>query len=490
MSNELDKHISERLHRYESAVDAEVIWDAVKPPRRRRPWFLLLLIFGGISLAGGLWWMLTQYHGASSDAESVEQINQKPTLKEGGTINQAILADQAAQEQQSTSKNSNTEKNSLIPANDKHLGEGERANYHAKHDEKQTGKALEQQETTTFPSLQKTDIPKDDEYKKGEQHIDEFHREDVINNTLPTQQKEGNIALLLPNETIKKEEKAPLSSTIRLLSPINQPLPTLLDFLPSHTPKRNDTISYEKEMISLSSKRSPWSIQTDLAYLWINRELSGADSINHWVNQRLATESVLEALNIDFSINYAFHNNWQLRLALGYTQINTSFTYENTTTKVDSIEGLQMLIFNLDNTVDSIYGPIGRHETAQRQLEIYNSFRQIELPILINYESRWGSLSLIAEAGARIRLHRNWEGQLAGLNGEIASLEDQAWYRNGLGVSLQAGLQLGYTLSDQLQVRLGGTIRYSPTNFSKEEVNFEERYQLRGLQLGLSYQLQ
>ena len=223
------------------------------------------------------------------------------------------------------------------------------------------------------------------------------------------------------------------------------------------------------------------------AYLVIDRELSGEDTLISWINQRMATESVLEALNLDFSVNYAFHDNWQLRVGLGYTQINTSFTYEYTSTKTDSIEGLQMLIFNVDNTVDSIYGPIGSYETKQRQLEIYNSFRQIELPILANYETRWGDLSLIFEAGARFRLNRTWEGQIIGDDGEVASLEDQTWYRNGLGVNLQAGLQLGYTLNDQLQARLGGTVRYSPTNFTNEDAGFDERYQLTGLQLGLRY---
>ena len=56
MSNELDKHISEQLHRYESAVDAEAIWASVKPPRRRRPWLWMLLLLGVLSVAGGSWW--------------------------------------------------------------------------------------------------------------------------------------------------------------------------------------------------------------------------------------------------------------------------------------------------------------------------------------------------------------------------------------------------------------------------------------------------
>ena len=57
MSNELDKHIGETLGQYESAVDAEALWTAVKPPKRRMPWFWLLALFGVVAIAGGfaLW---------------------------------------------------------------------------------------------------------------------------------------------------------------------------------------------------------------------------------------------------------------------------------------------------------------------------------------------------------------------------------------------------------------------------------------------------
>ena len=487
MSNELDKQISERLHHYESAVDAEAIWDAVKPPRRRRPWFWLFLFFGGIGIAGGAWWMLAQSHKPNAYTETTELVSEKPVATEKNMANQTILNDQSTNKQQSIPKESNTEKSNLNPLSNEHLAQRKVVRRHSKGANEQTEQTLEQPKTSISSYPQQSNESLIDEGGEMDQGIDKRLNSDIINNTLSEQQKRETIALLIPNKAVQQQEKGTPLSTISLLDPIDQPLSTILGFLPDHAHELSDTINYHEEVIPPSRKRSPWSIQTDAAYLFINRELSGEDSLTNWINQRMATESVLEALNLDFSINYAFHDNWQLRIGLGYTQINTSFAYDYTTTKTDSIEGLQMLIFNVDNTVDSIYGPIGSYETTQRQLEIYNSFRQIELPILANYETRWGDLSLILEAGARFRLNRTWEGQIIGNDGEVVSLEDQAWYRNGLGVSLQASLQFGYALNNQLQARLGGTLRYSPTNFTNEEVGFDERYQLTGLQLGLRY---
>ena len=260
MSNELDKQISERLHHYESAVDAEAIWDAVKPPRRRRPWFWLFLFFGGIGIAGGAWWMLAQSHKPNPYTETTELVSEKPVATEKNMANQTILNDQSTNKQQSTTKENNTEKSNLNPLSNEHLAQRNVENHHSKDANEQTKQTLEQAKTSISSYPQQSNETLNDEGGEIEQGIDERLNLDIINNTLSEQQKREAIALLTPNEAIPQQENDISTSTNSLLDPIDQPLPSLLGFLPVHAHELNDTINYHEEVISTSRKRSPWSI--------------------------------------------------------------------------------------------------------------------------------------------------------------------------------------------------------------------------------------
>ena len=495
MSNELDKHISEQLHRYESAVDAEAIWASVKPPRRRRPWLWMLLLLGVLSVAGGSWWMLND--GQQDTGEIGEQHTDSAasaaapgstTTTQGST---ALASDDVAEEQMVERFPTASVETAEIM-------------------ERNTGQSFS---TAEFPS------PKGIQKKTGAASMPE----ETANNKYRIAEKSS--------ETVLDEARFPAESTAPLAADESlgkegqgETAESTTAFPEDSEPSVNDevnTASLTRETVQAvdyrlatragaiswpesaalsavllseaSSKRrkrrgSPWAIQADGAYLLVKRELA-SDSLGSWIDRRLATEEVLEAYSADLGLGYAFHKNWQIRAGLGYTQINTAFSLLETSSRVDTAEGLQTIIFNPDSTVDSIMGPIEIYETTQRRREIYNSFRQWELPILVNYEAAFGRMSLIAEAGARLRFSRSWEGSLLNNSDEVVSLEDQDWYRSGLGLSFQAGLQLGYEISPQWQVRVGGTFRYSPSDFSTEAMPFQERYQLRGLQLGIRYQL-
>lgn len=494
MSNELDKHISEQLHRYESAVDAEAIWATVKPPRRRRPWLWMLLLLGVLSVAGGSWWMLNGGQQDTGEIGEQHTDSAASATAPGSTAmtqaSTALASDDAEEQMVERFPTASAETTEIM--------------------ERNTGQSSS---TAEFPSPQGIQkkiganlMP--EAIAKNDNRIAEESSETVLDEAhFPAE----STAPLAADESLGKEGQGETAESATAFPDDSEPSANDEVNTESLTRGTVQTVDYRlatragaiswPESAALpavllseaSSKRrkrrgSPWAIQADGAYLLVQRELA-SDSLGGWIDRRLATEEVLEAYSADVSLGYAFHKNWQIRAGLGYTQINTAFSLLETSSRVDTAVGLQTIIFNPDSTVDSIMGPIEIYETTQRRREIYNSFRQWELPILVNYEAAFGRMSLIAEAGARLRFSRSWEGSLLNNSDEVVSLEDQDWYRSGLGLSFQAGLQLGYELSPQWQVRVGGTFRYSPSDFSTEAMPFQERYQLRGLQLGIRYQL-
>ena len=108
---------------------------------------------------------------------------------------------------------------------------------------------------------------------------------------------------------------------------------------------------------------------------------------------------------------------------------------------------------------------------------------------MINYQARLNRFYVIGELGARLRIRRAWEGKLLDPMGEVVSLENEDWYRSGLGISLQTGVHLAYQITNQMQLRLGGSIRYSVNSFTKKDAAFKENYQLQGMQLGILFHL-
>lgn len=501
MSNELDKHIGEQLHRYESAVDAEAIWAAVRPPRRRRPWFWLLLLLGIVSLFGGAWWMLSGEHSdelaANADSATETEI----------TTGQDVSGSATTLERTTTEASNKNATNSPAPA--------------AMEQEAQSDQLVPQMVESAAADLSTVPIDREEPgmmtavtdqttaEQTDPQESEATHSELSLGNPVSRSTRER----ITPES--KNDEQQAVTTAVQELNETEgftelEPEPTMdsetpasLDLLGTVDFRLNKPISLlqetpvalEQEILLEDYRRSrrrlsPWSVQLDAAYLLLNRDLQSLqDSVPNWIEQRRLTESILEAWSTDLSVSYALHQNWQIRAGLGYTQINTRFDYSTSSTTVDSVDGLQVIIFNPDNTVDSITGPIAVYETTLRERKIHNSFRQWELPLLLAYENGFGSLSFIAEAGARVRLSRSWEGQVLSQDlREVVDLKEQDWYKTQLGLSFQAGIQLGYELSPQLQLRAGGTLRYTPGKFTKEDIGFSEGYQLFGLQLGLRYQ--
>jgi hypothetical protein len=73
MSNELDKHFGEQLRGYESELDAEALWQAVKPPRRSRwGWWILLIFLVGLG-GTAYWWMSREAYSPSGAAMTAKE---------------------------------------------------------------------------------------------------------------------------------------------------------------------------------------------------------------------------------------------------------------------------------------------------------------------------------------------------------------------------------------------------------------------------------
>lgn len=481
MSNELDKHIGETLGRYESSVDADALWQAVKPPQRRKPWlWLLLLLAGMVVVAGGLWYW-------SVDNKEGQMVENPPAVVDNAILSgekEATLSTPKTEDKVAAQTTQQTAVDSAQKATTS-VAETENAT-------KRPPKVYKKEEVEANSTSTKRNTAADDIATGNAERKEVKTAESVVaisekNTVVAPLNEEEEVTTVLsslgtnPLEVVTTNERS--ISTL--------PVVETLTFRVKSTGSENEVMEITPAAATYGrSKNSPFFAQIDVAYFGLQRELENQDSLAwDWASDRTNSEELLEGLSADLSFGYRSQRGWQIRGGLGYTQINTLFGNTVTTQTVDSVNGLILLIYGPNNSVDSFYGAVAHYETTTRQKQTYNSIRQWELPLLAGYNFELGRLTLLAEAGVRLRLNRSWEGTVSNrsLENNLQDLATTDWYRTGLGLSLQGGIQLAYPITSQIDILAGGSVRYSLPDFSSDESPFVERYQLLGGQLSLRY---
>ena len=94
--NRLEKHMRDKLSRYESLSDADAMWNAIQAkqnaleekPKRRFPFYLVILVTAGIIIGGT---MYIQFYDSSSDIAQNENASKSPNTKTETIISENII---------------------------------------------------------------------------------------------------------------------------------------------------------------------------------------------------------------------------------------------------------------------------------------------------------------------------------------------------------------------------------------------------------------
>lgn len=288
-----------------------------------------------------------------------------------------------------------------------------------------------------------------------------------------------------PPEPVASIMKKPLSGALRRHKAIPH-TPTLSPSAIAH-----DTVPPLDSLPKASANASsPWFFQANATVSLPVRALNPIDQApNAWTAARKRSETVLEAVSADFTIGYRLLENVQLRSGIGYNQINIRFEQTFTSQHTETRYGIQSIVYNNDQTVDTVYGQVPYTLSVQQQRRHHNQITVWEVPILAGYNFAIGQSSVLAEAGVGLRIQRQRQGFI--LNGE---LEEQTWpnidgYKNAFSYHLQTNLLWLHPLTSRTYLLAGISLRYDPVSYTIRNTRATERYHQIGLQLGLRQQL-
>lgn len=475
MQSGLDKHFDEKLRGYESVVDAEAIWEAVRPPRKRRPiwWFWLLLLFG--TLGGTTWWWNTEDDFGDTEVE-MASIDVYVDNSEAATFNQAEVAPAVSLANESS--DDQIQHTNQTATNDMRIDINRNNRETDPNSETITDKGETVKQLAHYLTIDKEEV------KGTEEVINTFPRTESV-------EVESQIA----TEQLQSEQFA---ADGNLRASKTSPLPLLFSQIESNT-----TIDLEIEVQPAitplpgpKSQTKNWFGQINTAYFIPKRTLSfnTSDSSNvelgeRWLDLRERQETPLEAWSADLSVGYQHKTGWLVRAGLGLTQINTELAVDNERRDVTSINGVQQIIIGPEGDSSFVTGPVEQIQTVRFTKRTYNSLRSWQVPLMVGYRWGWNKWSVNVETGLRLLVQQNWEGEVLSSDGEqVLDLEQQDWYTTKLQLQQwQLGAAVSYRLQPNLQIGLGLDSRFPLQAVSTENAPFKEEYILYGVQARVRY---
>ncbi|MEN0004483.1 MAG: hypothetical protein AAF798_10075 [Bacteroidota bacterium] len=224
----------------------------------------------------------------------------------------------------------------------------------------------------------------------------------------------------------------------------------------------------------------------------IDRTLSAKDAASASLLQvRDQYETPLEALQYGLTVGMQHRPGFWWSVGIQSTTLTERFAVNETTSVVDSIMGIQALRINITGDTVPIAGMIAQTTTTNRDIEIFNTYHLLDIPLTIGYDYQFGERW---RAGVSAGIAANISLQTKGsIPDELLQLNDieaeqASFFQSNLSWSYHFGLSVSYALTDHFELRLAPTIQVYTDDFSVEGYGISQKYTLLGGRLGLRYQ--
>ncbi|MBX2926734.1 MAG: hypothetical protein KF852_02765 [Saprospiraceae bacterium] len=177
-----------------------------------------------------------------------------------------------------------------------------------------------------------------------------------------------------------------------------------------------------------------------------------------------------------------------MRTGVNYSQLNERFRYLTQTEE-------RFTIINILGPGGAVIGVDTVYETIHREHVVHNSYRSIDIPVLLGYEFPFRRWTVSVNGGAYINLLFRQRGSFFvpgsdnPVSFSVAEAENTEVFRNRLGVGWYAGAGLAYKIRHNLQIIAEPHLRAFPRSFTADGFDVNQRYTQGGLSLGVRYKI-
>ncbi|MEJ7611535.1 MAG: hypothetical protein WKF88_10200 [Ferruginibacter sp.] len=206
-------------------------------------------------------------------------------------------------------------------------------------------------------------------------------------------------------------------------------------------------------------------------------------ALSTYLQQRRASTNLLFAFSAGIRYTKVFGSGMSIRSGLNYSRVNEAFK---------SVKGHVTQNVYITNTAGDTTGTYTVSGTQYN--ERTNTYRTIDIPVVVGYEFGNGRLHANLNAGAMINISSRKTGYVLDTNGNAVDISSGKQpsiysYKTKAGVSLTGGLSVYYKLNEQLHVMAEPYFRYSLSPITQSALSLKQKYHTAGLRLGVRVDL-
>lgn len=216
-------------------------------------------------------------------------------------------------------------------------------------------------------------------------------------------------------------------------------------------------------------------------------DTSGESSI--YINARKATESQQYTWNIGARLNLQHRSGFTARIGFTYTQAGDIFDYTDSlatqsTTRIDSFFAADGTFLYAETSQVLILGTLIK--------KIHNTYRYLDLPVIIGYELPMGRSTIMVNAGPVFNLTSSQSGEILDpmlhprsiTEGEPGAIDV---YKNSLGIGLYLSAGLLFPIADHISGLVEPSLLYRLNPVTLNTYPLQEYRHHVNLNIGLRY---
>lgn len=207
-----------------------------------------------------------------------------------------------------------------------------------------------------------------------------------------------------------------------------------------------------------------------------------------YAQNRINTEQSRYNYSLGARISAVMGNGMAVRSGINYSTINERFEYvkENEVRVVITKKyGPNGEVTDLDTTT----------ENYTRRLLTKNSYRTLDIPIIVGYEKQFKKLTLSANAGIYVNAHFKPNGEFLSPKdslpvsfAEYETEQNAPIFRNKLGVGWYGSMGVSYKISPRLQLLIEPHVKMYPRSLTRDEFMTDQKYLTAGVFVGIRHQ--
>jgi hypothetical protein len=210
---------------------------------------------------------------------------------------------------------------------------------------------------------------------------------------------------------------------------------------------------------------------------------------------RMQSEKPLLSFAAGFRVGYNTGHNIALMTGLEYKQMNEKFEYIDPESNQTRLVTIKDYIYQNGNIVDSVITQEVIVIPGTVKYTVYNSFKSVNIPLIVEYNLLRGSKFNVAVAGGPVlNLVSYQKGTILSPNKDDNTIslsepnhENSKVFRQSTGISLSGSINIQYRIKRDVAIMIAPNIRTQLNSITFDDYPLHQRFTTFGIAAGARY---